>query len=307
MLIHSTRVLVLALLFAIPAAGQVKQKEKEKEKEKDTVATSAMATDVMKKSDVKSPSVVETVNLILAAAIPEAKAKTVAASLQKTFELAAKALKFDEADLKSRVIVYAFSEVDQFQQFQRSVLKQRPDPDEYAIADMKRDIPFIAVSPRRGDKNPNYDAMVANELCRSMLVKKGGNARIPGWMKDGFARAVQMRGNPTTVGTDRSTVQRMAPPLRKGAKGASVANKAWTDGGKDHDLVAASLMDFMAFGPGAEKLGSILNGLVPEGNNTPTFAQALMGADWMLEDLDRAWRDWIAKGSPVGSTNPPKK
>jgi hypothetical protein len=24
-----------------------------------------------------------------------------------------------------------------------------------------------------------------------------------------------------------------------------------------------------------------------------------MGADWMLEDLDRAWRDWVAKGSPA--------
>jgi len=59
-------------------------------------------------------------------------------------------------------------------------------------------------------------------------------------------------------------------------------------------------MDFLTFGAGAEKLSNILNGLIPGDNrNDPTFGDALKASDWMLEDLDRAWRDWLAKGAPA--------
>jgi hypothetical protein len=31
----------------------------------------------------------------------------------------------------------------------------------------------------------------------------------------------------------------------------------------------------------------------------PTFQDALKAADWMVEDLDRSWREWMSKGSPA--------
>jgi hypothetical protein len=258
------------------------------------------ATQAMKKSDVKDARVIDTTNLVIACALPEAKAKTLADNLQKTFAMATKALKFEEGDLKgAKMIVYVFPDLDSFRQFQRSVLKERPE-DEIAIYDVKRDDPFVAVAPRRGDRSPNFELMSGNELCRALLTKKGGNARITEWMKDGFARAVQMRHNPASVGTDRSVVARMAPRLPKTAKANPVVDKAWSGTGKEKDLVAASLMDFLTFGSGAEKFGNILNGLIPaDGGGDPTFADALKAADWMLEDLDRAWREWLAKGSPA--------
>ena len=79
-----------------------------------------------------------------------------------------------------------------------------------------------------------------------------------------------------------------------------MADRAWTGTGKERDLVAASLMDYLTFGPGSEKLTGLLSGLVPsDANDSPTFIGALSSAEWMLEDLDRAWREWVAKGSPV--------
>lgn len=296
----ATRTLFLALLFALPAAGQAKQKEKDKPKPPEPEKFAELAGANMKKADVKSPSVIETDNLVVATALPESATKTLATALQKAFAMAAKGLKYDEGEMKMRLVVYAFADVDQFRSFQRSVLKVRPDPDEFTAVDVKSDVPYVAVSARRGEKTANFEALTGHELCRAMLTKKGGNARIPDWMKDGFARAVQMRANPSSAGTDRGAVQRMAPPVRKGAKVTPVADKAWSAPGKDRDLVAASLMDFLAFGPGAEKLGTLLNGLVPAtGTDMPTFAAALMGADWTVEDLDKAWREWIAKGSPA--------
>ena len=156
------------------------------------------------------------------------------------------------------------------------------------------------MTARRGEKTPNFEALAGNEVSRALLSKKGGNAKITEWMKDGFARAVQMRSNPASIGTDRSAVTRMAPRLAKTAKGTPVVDKAWTGTGKDKDLVAASLMDFLTFGAGADKMSNILNGLIPaDGGGDPTFGDALKASDWMLEDLDRAWRDWIGKGAPA--------
>ena len=80
----------------------------------------------------------------------------------------------------SLIIVYTFAELDNFKQFQRSILKVRPDADEFATFDIKADIPFIAVSVRRGDKNANFESLAANEVCRALLSKKGeiGRAHV---------------------------------------------------------------------------------------------------------------------------------
>lgn len=285
--------ILFILALATIAVGQDKKPTPEKLRD--------MAMDALKKSDVKDAQIAVSDNLIVGAGLPEAKAKALADSLQKTYLAASKVLKFQEEEIKNtRILLYTFADLDNFKQFQRSVLKVRPDDDEFAIYDIKADIPFIAVSARRSDKNPNFEILAANEICRALLQKKGGNARLTGWMKDGFARAVQMRVNPASVGSDRSAVQRMAPRLAKTSKAMPVVDKAWSGTGKDKDLVAASLMDFLTYGPGAEKLDNILNGMIPTGGtDSPTFLAALMGADWMCEDLDRAWRDWVAKGSPA--------
>jgi hypothetical protein len=288
--------IIAALLAAIYLSPFAIAQDKTPSSEK----TRETAADAMKKSEVKDSRILETTNLVVACSLPEAKAKTLADNLQKMFMLATKALKFDEAELKgAKMIVYAFPDLDNFRQYQRSVLKQRPE-DELAVYDVKRDDPFVAVSPRRGDRNPNFELLAGNELCRALLTKKGGNARITEWMKDGFARAVQMRLNPGSIGTDRAVVRRMAPRIPKTAKATPVVDTAWTGMGKEKDLVAANLMDFLTFGEGAEKFGNIMNGLIPaDGGGDPTFADALKAADWMLEDLDRAWREWLAKGSPA--------
>lgn len=258
------------------------------------------AADAMKKADVKDARVVETEHLVVATELPEAKAKSLADSLEKVFVHAAKALKFDAADTKGQVTVFTFTDLDNFRQFQRSVLKQRPDDDQFSAYDVKRDDPFVAVSARRNEKSPSFETLAGGEICRALLAKKAGNARLPEWMKDGFAKAVTWRMNPSTASAVRSAVSRLAPALRKGAKGMLVVDKAWSGMAREKDLVAASLMDYFTSGPGADKFGSILNSMIPtDAAAMPTFLDALKAADWMVEDLDRSWREWVSKGSPA--------
>lgn len=263
----------------------------------------AQAADAMKKAEVRDARVVETEHLVVATPLPEAKAKALADGLEKVYAQAARALKFDAAENKGKVTVFTFADLDHYRQFQRSVLKQRPDDDETASYDVKRDDPFVAVSARRSEKNPDYPALAGAELGRALLAKKAGNARLPEWMKDGFARAVAWRVSPSSAAADRSAVSRLAPPLRKGAKAVSPpVEKAWSGMGKDKDVIAASLMDYFTSGPGAEKFGSIVSGLIPtDAVATPTFADALKAADWMVEDLDKSWREWVTRGSPAAA------
>jgi hypothetical protein len=258
------------------------------------------ATEAMTKAEVKDARIVETARLVVASALPEAKARALAEDLDKVYVVASKALKFQTADDKVKLIVFAFPNLDHYRQFLRSVIRERPDDDETASYDVRRDEPYVAISPARGVRNPNFEALASAEVCRAVLAKKSGNARLPEWMKDGFARAVQMRTDSRSVGGDRSAVARLAPRIPKGGTAAPVADKAWTGTGKEKDLVAASLMDFFTFGPGSEKLGALLSAMVPSGGrDAPTFAEALAASEWMLEDLDRAWREWIGRGSPV--------
>jgi hypothetical protein len=259
------------------------------------------AADAMKKADVKDAHIVATEHLVVAASLPEPKVKALGDGLEKIYVQAAKALKLDAAETKGQVTVFVFTDLDYYRQFQRSVLKQRPDDDETASYDVKRDDPYVAVSVRRGERSPNFDTLAGTELGRALLAKKAGNARLAEWMKDGFAKAVAWRVNPAAGAGERSAVTRLAPPLRKGAKATTwVVEKAWSGMGKEKDLVAASLIDYFTSGPGAEKFGSVLSALIPtDSAPMPTFADALKAADWMVEDLDRSWREWLAKGSPA--------
>src|SRR5947208_1394584 len=85
------------------------------------------AAEAMQKADVKDALVVETEHLVVATTLPEAKAKGLADGLEKVYAQAAKALKLEGADAKGRVTVFVFADLDHYRQFQRSVLKQRPD------------------------------------------------------------------------------------------------------------------------------------------------------------------------------------
>jgi len=258
------------------------------------------AAEAMKKADVKDARVVETEHLLVATELPAARAKGLADNLEKVFAQAAKSLKLGAADTKGQMTVFTFADLDNFRQFQRSVLKQRPDDDQFAAHDVQREDPFVAVAARRGEKSPNFETLAGSEICRALLAKKAGNARLPEWMKDGFAKAVNWRLNPSTASADRSAVSRLAPALRKGSKGMPVVDKAWSGMAREKDLVAASLMDYFTSGPGAEKFGSVLSSMIPtDATAMPTFLDALKAADWMVEDLDRSWREWVSKGSPV--------
>lgn len=268
-----------------------------------------IAAEGLTKADVKDGRTVETPHLIVASGLPEPKAKAAADAAEKMYVRAHKALKFDATEVpEPKTLLYLFPDVDAYRSYKRNVLKARAAEDEYALHDVKGDYTLIALAPRRGDKTPKFEALAAEEVGKGLLVKKAGpNARLTEWMKDGFVKAVNWRADPKTLGTERSRARQLAPRVGKGWKGTYVVEMAWTGTGTDKDAIAATLMDFLTFGVGADKLALVLGALVPTDEVLdPKPGQALLATGWKMEELEYQYRDWLAKGSPEFKAVEPK-
>jgi hypothetical protein len=65
----------------------------------------------------------------------------------------------------------------------------------------------------------------------------------------------------------------------------------------DRETVATSLMDYIAFGPGAKESALFLGGFRPSDTvPNPGVAQALEAARWKEPQLEAAWRKWVQSG-----------
>ena len=291
-----SRLFLVGLALLLPFSSlQAQDKPLSGDKQK------AFAAEAMKKAEVKDARVVESPHLVVATTLPEAKATALAQALDKVFMSAHKALKFELTDLKSKTLVFhSLSWINTGNSSGRSSRSGRTTtrPRHSTCAAMIRTWRCLLVAETR---TRTSKCLRATRSARAVLAKKGGNARLSEWMKDGFARAVAWRNDPRSASADRAAVVRLAPRLPKGAKAANPAvEKAWTGTGREKDLIAASLMDYLTFGPGNEKFGSLVSSMIPTaGIDAPTFEDALRAIEWMVDDLDRSWREWVAKGSLV--------
>jgi hypothetical protein len=268
-----------------------------------------IATEGLTKSDVKDGRLVETDHLIVASALPEVKAKAAAEAAEKMYGRAHKALNFEPpANPEPKMVVYLFPDVDNYRSYKRNVVKERAESDEFSMVDQKGDYIVIALSPRRGDKAPKFDVLAADEVGKALLLKKAGpNARVTEWMKDGFLKAINGRTSPAAISAERTAARRVAFKVPKGWKGNAAVELAWTGTGAEKDAVAATLMDFLTFGPGADKLSLVLGALVPTDEvMNPTPGTALLAPGWKMEELDYRFREWLSKGSPENKPADPK-
>ena len=122
------------------------------------------------------------------------------------------------------------------------------------------------------------------------------STEYPDWVRTGFSRVTSMRAE--GVGTRRYLAykqQARTQVLGKG-KPAPIAD-VWGGRSKESEVLAVSLMEYLAYGPGAAKFESFLNGFKPsESVPTPTHTQAFEAAGWKEPQLDAVWKKWVATG-----------
>jgi hypothetical protein len=122
-------------------------------------------------------------------------------------------------------------------------------------------------------------------------ARAGSGAKLPGWVRDGFARAATARAEPKLYAGERAKIR--AAGADRGRRLADV----WGGEGKDPEYLAASLMDYLAFGPEAAKLLALLKAFTPgEDGNPPAAPAALEAAKIDAKALEVAWKKWAAGG-----------
>ena len=168
-------------------------------------------------------------------------------------------------------------------------------------SDARSNEPYIAVTVLPGQKPIDLEVEASGQVGVALLQAKAGPAALPSWMKDGFAKALLMRGDPRSFATDRATVKKLLYDTKVKPSKYKAAD-IWAPGSDmEKRLISASLTEYLAFGPDSGKLGKILGGLRADENGAnPTFEAALKSADMTPDALDKAWKKW-ADGNRIVS------
>jgi len=246
---------------------------------------------------------VETDDLRVYAAVPDGKAKPLAEALQKTFELGRTTLKFapDEKSWPGKLTAFVLTDPVQFTNYVRLVEQRRPDKGVAYAINVRGDQPYVISSVEPGGRATDAEltAEAAAVVGAAVLTRKAGpGADVPEWLALGFGRAAAVRadGNPTRLAAYRSRARAAVLGTKTKPAGARPID-VW--GGlktKDSPVIAASFVEYLAFGPEAEKFPKFVTAFKPGDNMlTPTPEAALADAGWKPEALEIGWKQWVAK------------
>jgi len=299
--------LLFALAFSVglaslssPAFGQDK-KDAKKDEKKDTLKQKEAIAANLKKAELKA-MVTETDNFIIVTTVTEEKAKALGAVLEKVVPVARKALQFEDKEeaWKGKLAVYFLPEGRDFKGFIRSVIGEQPNGVHYAL---RSDEPFIVDpvdvpgKPTEADQFANSAAIVAG----AFLKARASTAEVPDWLRDGFGRVTAMRAEGITAKrytTYKAAAKGVANGNAKGAKPAAIAD-LWGDSKPaSADVLANSLTEYIAYGPGAKDFTRFVYGFRPnENGGIPTVAQAFEAAGWKdIPALEKTWQKWVNTG-----------
>jgi hypothetical protein len=256
----------------------------------------------MKKADLGKATVIETDNFVIAGTLPEEKAKSLGAVLEKVVPVARKALDYGEKDepWKGKLTIYYLPEGREFKSFIRTVLAGNPDGVHY---ELRADVPFVVdpvdVSGKasESDQFASTAAVVAGSYLKA---RAGAMTTVPGWLANGFGRATAMRAEGTTS-KRYATYKTQARAAALGAKGGKppALPDLWGESRPANaDVLSTSFADYAAYGPGKDNFLKLVYGFRPDENgNAPAVTAAFEAAGWKdMAALEKAWLKWAATG-----------
>jgi hypothetical protein len=231
--------------------------------------------------------------LIYAPSSLQKQLKTASGLLENSYELARKALRLEEKDaIGGKVTVYQFGSREPFTAFLRRVEKRRVEPEDVGSFSAADDDLHIAASPPRKPAVP-FGAMACEQLAGLLLSRKAGkNTPLPGWLVSGFGRATYYRAAPR----DRAVLddRKLASRLARVRSAASMWDG--TADAEEMDVLAGSLVDFLAYGPGTARFAIFITSFQPgEGQTSRTTAEAMEAAGWQPDVISEGWKVWAAR------------
>lgn len=293
-----TRAVLASLVLALPAAAR-------DDAANAVAAQKAKATEALKRiAPDGSPTAAETADLLLVWPAPPANPRVTAAA-QKAFGVAKAAVRFEPDDTlwPGKLTVYVLASPAQYAAFVRTVEGRRADKGGWYALNTRADAPYVVVSPGRGEKPTEAElaADVGTLVGAALITRKAGATPadpLPEWLALGFGRAMNAQAEGGTRLAAFRAKAKAAAVGGKGRPGGVRLADVWAGpASKDTEFAAASLAEFLATGPQADKLPAFLGGFKPGENDEPgSVARAIEAAGWKPEALEAAWKRWAAAG-----------
>ena len=248
----------------------------------------------------------ETDDLLVFAMLPEEKAKALSAAMQKTYAVAAKPLKLDPASppWPGKLSVFVFTEPRQYKTFVLDALKRPPLPRETRALELRGDTPTAIDGVGLGEKPT--EAQMTAEVCglvaAALMSRKAGVGgtipfSLPEWLQTGFGQACYVRfdASGSRLSAHRSKVRSLYNKTR--GQGFTTAAVWGGTASAESELLAASFVEYLAFGPDADKFPAFVEAFKPgETGDAPTVAAVLEALEWKADALEAGWRKWVATG-----------
>jgi hypothetical protein len=257
----------------------------------------------LKKADLSKANILETDNFFVVGMTTDEKAKALGALLEKVVPIARKGLHYDakEEAWKGKLAVYYLPETRDFKSLIRTVFMTKPESVHY---DVRSDTPLVVDPVEVSGKASEADlyAVNARNVAGAYLKARGTTANIPYWLLNGFGRATALRAEGLTS-TRYQSFKKLAKSAAStyGGKGNPPAaiGDLWSENPPSNaDLISASFVEYMAYGPGADNFLKLVYGFRPDENGNPvSVAQAFEAAGWKdIAALEKAWQKWATTG-----------
>lgn len=246
----------------------------------------------------------DTPHLRIVAALPAAKLKPIGDLAEKSFAVAAKALKVEKPDelIPAKLTILLIPDRRSYANILLAITGKRPDATDLADCRTRGDLPFAAVGMPLGEKytDADWQQLAAAGAAVGVLNKKLGTDpgvfEIPEWAALGFGKLCAVKGeaNGTKLAAYRTKVKSL---LAGKLRGPVKISDAWGGAkGKEFDALAMSVVEYLAFGSDPEQFTKLLNGFKPSDTNpAPTIQSVLAALEWKWDDLDGQWKQFALK------------
>lgn len=217
----------------------------------------ATAAELWKKMAFEKPAPpVETANLIVYANQPEARTKALAATLDRQFVTAARALEYKdkgpERPWPGKLAVYLLPDRTEFGSFLRHAEKRSPEAEESGSVSLRGDAPHVVSGAARGEKTNTEQQ--ASTLMITALLKKTVNGDPPEWFVNGFVEATVYRATTTSRAVNPAFRNPVARVPIKELWGEALAPEAKA-------VYSTLLVDYLAYGPASDKFVQLATAL----------------------------------------------
>lgn len=290
----SSIVLMLAMVLQAQEAKEPTEEESQKK-----------IVEQLKRIDYAKATIHDGPDFRIVSTVPADKLKSVSAAAQKYYDTAEKAMKFDEKEdrpWKGKLNIFVLAERSSYTAFVRTIEQRRVLPDEDYSISVRTEPPHVAFSLNGKETPAQLEAEIGGRITLAMLMARAGpTADLPSWMKDGFARAIRMRLDPSWGATERAAIRRlMVDPkvLTKTSMPAKLAHLSNDEREpKDRDRLATSMMEYLVYGPDGAKVSGLLTAFRPsEEVPRPTFEGVLKAMEKTPEAVEKAWKKWALTG-----------